>query len=174
MGVAIRVQMAAGKYQRYHQATLEQVCAVLARDVGRQPYEEVLKHLRYIDLKATGGTGNVTTEEVRTWVRVPEHRSQVVWYWLNDRPEYTILQGVHAQRVFEEIAAPVLCAHNVKSRKLGLLHPSQQNTGHLGHPAYTAALKHVHQQLRWLDEPLVRWVRGSKKQTPHWGVLHAR
>ncbi len=155
----------------FYQATLEQVRACCHLTSRAESDEEVLRHLHYVDLKASGGTGRATTREVGAWVRVPAHLSQIVGYWLNYRPEYTILQGVHAQRVFEEVVAPALCAIWRESLKVGLLHPSQQNVGHLNDPAYLTALKEVDKQLRRLDKPLVRWIRRSKRQAAHWGVL---
>lgn len=159
MGVAIRMQLTGGKYQRYQRATLRQVRAVLPADMKDQPDEEVLKHLRYIDLKATGGRGRANKKEVAAWVQAPEHLHQVVGYWLNDRPEYTVLQGGITQEVFKETVAPLL----VEGLKVGLPHPSLQNEGSFNDPAYDEALKQVHQQLRRFDEPLRYWAPRKKE-----------
>ncbi len=160
MGVVIREQLAGGKYQRYHQATLQQVRAVLSNGALKSD-EDVLKHLRYVDLKATGGTGSANRAEIRSWVQA--HAAQVVGYWLNDRPENTIIQGGHAQVVFEKIVARELRNRNVEGLKVGLPHPSQQNWGSFNDPAYAAALTQVRQQLRRLGEPLRYWAPRAKE-----------
>lgn len=162
MGVGLRVQLSNdySEWRAFHQATLRQVRAVLS-DGARQSDEDVLKHLRCVDLKATGGTGTAATAEIRSWVRA--HVAQVIGYWLNDRPEYTILQGGHAQIVFEEIVVPELRKRNVEGLKVGLPHPSQQNRGSFNDPAYAAALTQVRQQLRRIGEPLRYWAPRAKE-----------
>ncbi len=162
MGVALRMQLSNvhGEYYPYHQEALRQMRAVLS-DGARQSDEDVLKHLRYVDLKATGGTGKAATAEIRSWVRA--HVAQVIGYWLNDRPEYTILQGGHAQIVFEEIVVPELRKRNVEGLKVGLPHPSKQNKGSFNDPTYAAALTQVRQQLRRIGEPLRYWAPRAKE-----------
>lgn len=162
MGVAIRVQLAGGEYQPYHQVTLQQVRAVAAADIASQSDEEILKHLRYVDLKATGGGGSANKKEVAEWVRVPEHRQQVVGYWLEDRPAYTVLQGRITQEVFEKIVAPELRAQHVEVQRVGLPHPSRRNANYLRAREYLEALKQVRQRLRPLSEPLQYWAPKKK------------
>lgn len=151
----------------FYQATLRQVRAVLPADIAGQADDAVLTHVRYVDLKAAGGGGKARKDQVAKWAR--DHLHQVAGYWLNDRPTYTIIQGVHAQEVFEEIVAPALCARNIECQKVGLLHPSRQNQNHLSNPAYLEALKQVSEKLRQLDEPLVQWDPWNKQwwQMPH-------
>lgn len=151
----------------FYDATLQQVRAALPSDIAGQADEVVLTHIRYVDLKATGGGGEARKTQVAK--SAFDQLDKIIGYWLDDRPTYTIIQGVIAQEVFEEIVAPALCAHKIESQKVGLLHPSRQNQNHLNNPAYLEALKASSEKLRQLDEPLVQWDPWNKQwwQMPH-------
>ncbi len=163
-GFARHQRTITGVTRFFYGATLQQVRSVLPAELAGKDDYITLRHVRYVDLKGAGGGGRAKEKEVADWVH--GHLDEVVVYWTNDRPACTILQGVIAQKIFEGIVVRKLCARNVQGQKVGLLHPSRQNTKHLKDPAYLEAVKQVHKQLRQLDEPLLQWDPWNKQWYP--------
>jgi len=89
----------------YYRGTLLRLRGVLGLPADNQSYAEqdlgILKHLRYIDLKATEGIGTIPDPPIRitNWVR--SNIEQVTDYWKSDTPQVTVLMGWVAQRLFE-------------------------------------------------------------------------
>ncbi len=105
---------------KFFRGTLMQLGAVLREPINKP--REILKHLRYLDLKATGGTASVESPKtIRTWVR-KNHR-RVAEYWQDDKPNVTVLQGDYTQVVFEEAVTSELTELTVT--RVGLPHPSR-------------------------------------------------
>lgn len=144
---------------KFFRGALLQLCAVLGKPVETADRAEgdlsILKHLRYIDLKAVGGGASVRMSQVIVeWVI--GHIGEIVGYWVKDRPDVTVLQGDHTQWAFEKIVAPVLRDEQVDVQRVGLPHPSQGGYN-------LNALKEVHEYLRPLSKPLFRWAPRKKK-----------
>lgn len=67
MGLWFRTAAAKGYWGNptFYEETLRQVRAVL----GDKRDNEILQHMRYVDLKALGGDGSADEDEVAAWVR---------------------------------------------------------------------------------------------------------
>ncbi len=144
---------------KFFRGTLVQLCAALGKPVETVEQAEtdlsIVKHLRYLDLKAAGGGASVRMRrDIAEWAT--EHIDDVAAYWLKDQPDVTVLQGGHAQWVFEKIVGQVLRDRHIEAQRVGLPHPSQAGYN-------LDALKEVQKHLRPLSEPLLRWIPGKKK-----------
>ncbi|MGH2395553.1 MAG: cyclase family protein [bacterium] len=114
----------------FYHGTLLRLRAVLGLPADNLDYAErdldILKHLRYIDLKATEGSGSVPDPpiHIEEWVRA--NIGGILEYWKSDKPEVTVLMGWAAQRVFERIVRPELLRANLAYlKRVGLPHPLQ-------------------------------------------------
>lgn len=149
----------------FYRAILLRLRAVLGLQASDQSYAEqdlsILKHMRYIDLKATEGTGAIPDPPVDVQNYVLDNIDQITGYWKSDTPEITVLLGWAAQRVFERIVNPELVKANLRHlKRLGLSHPSQYWHDLGGLTGTTAKLSSLSEKLnRWAPNAR-RWMTG--------------
>lgn len=89
---------------------------------------KMLSHLRYADLKASGGGAVAVTERVTEYVR--NHLEKVLQFWnpIGNYcpPTHTVVQGAHAHQVFMNIVRPELQKRDWPGFYIGMPHPSAQ------------------------------------------------
>jgi len=143
---------------KFYRATMLQLRAVMGRPLKAPARvhedKEDLRHLRYLDLKATGGRSRANTDEIAGWVK--EHIDDVISYWGEDRPDATVLQGNHAQKVFEEVLGPELRRRSIEVQRVGLPHPARGGYDLM-------AMEDARNHLRPLGDLLHRWSRRKRR-----------
>ena len=95
--------------------------------VGEDRHIKRLAHMRFIDLKATPGTAEAKTNEVRDYIQdSPENQIKVSKYF-NDPytfPKYVILLGNHVHKLFFEFRENKKLSFHKKSLAVCMPHPS--------------------------------------------------
>lgn len=123
--------------------------------------EGSLEDLRYADLKAEAGTGTCSADEILWWVS--SWRDAVLRLWLPlpgdpAAPDVTVIQGSPAQEAFVAAILPTLRARGVRTRFVGMAHPSSMSAhGTLDADAVAASM-------RPLDEGFGAW----RYRAPAW------
>jgi hypothetical protein len=118
------------KDPHYYCGTMLRLRAVVGLPVDDLKYAEqdlsILRHLRYIDLKATEGSGSVPDPPIDIQNYVRNNINNIAQYWKSDTPKITVLLGWAAQRVFEQMVKGELIKANLAHlKRVGLSHPSQ-------------------------------------------------
>jgi hypothetical protein len=160
------------KNRRFYTNNVAQLCGALdlqhftqpnslnAREIDRLfragSVTQILKSLRYADLKATGGGASAETDLVEEYVL--NNLEEVLNFWDPSGsflpPTHTVVQGGHAHRVFMKHIRPKLAEKDWDGLYLGMHHPSHQGS----YESTRKGLSGMHQEFLTFFSPSAhRW-----------------